>query len=336
MAICSRVRVPAIGLAILGFLLVFPLRAECQNAPTPVPPDPCQKDRVAVDRNIQAIDQAAATERTLSNELRHQELSLWRTQFLADDLEFWKSYLVNYLNDVKRGGSLTAEEQKDYDGVSKGLADMTALQVRVAARISVLQKSVDELTARLTTASQALQAASREIANADTALINCVDRAKAALAQTPTALSKTAPTLAPKNLPTTDILATWTLTTVGGCEYAGSTRPVKMHKPDGEMHFVRPGTIDPATGNPVLSTIVGHDIDSVIESWNVDGEHVTVNVHPTSYSDDPETTPPKDKFSGGWQSRLQFKGTFSPDGSISGSVYHDSPKADCTFKMTRN
>ena len=79
MTICSRVRVPAVGLAILGFLVVLPLRAECQNAPTPVPPDPCQKERDAEYRNIQAFDQAMATEQTLSPELRDQELSLAKT-----------------------------------------------------------------------------------------------------------------------------------------------------------------------------------------------------------------------------------------------------------------
>ena len=79
MAICLRVKMPAVGFAILGFLLVFPLRVECQNAPTPVPPDPCQKERDAEYRNIQAFDQAMATEQTLSPELRDQELSLAKT-----------------------------------------------------------------------------------------------------------------------------------------------------------------------------------------------------------------------------------------------------------------
>ena len=68
----------------------------------------------------------------------------------------------------------------------------------------------------------------------------------------------------------------------------------------------------------------------------MEGVQVTLIVHPTSYFDDPVLSPPKDKFIGGWVSRLQFKGVLSQDGrQITGQIFHDSNTPDCTFTMKR-
>jgi len=145
---------------------------------------------------------------------------------------------------------------------------------------------------------------------------------------------KPSPAPTPKNPTPASLLGNWTLSTAGGCEFQGGFKPGVTHKPDGAMHFVQTGTIDPATKQPAISTIVGGQIDSVVDSWTVSANQVTIIIHPTSYFDDPVTNPPKDKFVGGWASRLQLTGTFSADGSISGNIFHDSSKPECSFKMS--
>jgi acetyltransferase-like isoleucine patch superfamily enzyme len=128
---------------------------------------------------------------------------------------------------------------------------------------------------------------------------------------------------------TTSLVGTWSFTTTGGCEYQGGFKPNVTHKPDGSMVIV-----DSNSGK--ISTVTGAQIDSVVESWTVTGNNVSIIVHPTSYFDDPVTNPPKDKFTGGWESVLQLTGTLSLDGkTITGSVFHSSSTPDCSFRMSR-
>jgi hypothetical protein len=174
MAIRSKLSAPVISMACLVFLLLSPIRSECKNAaPTPTQQRPCQSESYAWDKADAKFAQVSDELHKMENDSYSVGESMTKTQSLANNLDFFKSYLVNYLNALKGSGALTKEQQDDYNSVAQGLANMTALQSRVAARIAVLKKSRDELNSRIAAANKARAAAVTEMDKAGDAWVAC-------------------------------------------------------------------------------------------------------------------------------------------------------------------
>lgn len=350
MKIIQKFRVGAIGLVCLASLLLFPLRGECQAGQAA---DPCESIRSEIsdmtnhiwETDLTALMGVGNFMVTGNVYVLHDDaVLLIQAQGLQENLEFSAGVMQNSINAMLPEINANSKNQEDLalvNALRDQLKSVNTLLERVKNKITELKARVSkDQTAYLQNVKN-IRDDRQKLAALEASLKDCVSRGRSAAPATnsnlpPAIVANSTHAPAPKSQPSTDILADWTLTTAGGCRYPGYTKPVVTHKLDGEMHLVRAGTIDPKTHNPVLSTIVGSEIDSVVESWTMNGEQVTLIVHPTSYFDDAVTNPPKDKFNGGWVSRLQFKGTFSPDGSIRGSIFHDSPTPDCTFTMTRN
>jgi hypothetical protein len=177
MGIQFKIRVPFACFAFLVCVLLSPVPSECKNAvPAPTPQGQCQSEAVARTKAWDTLWQFADDLHKMEREQYKLDESMYKTQSLANNLDFFKSYLVNYLNSVKGSGTLTKEQQDDYNSVAQGLSNMTALQSRVAARIAVLQKSLDELKPRIATAKKSLDVASGEFDKADEAHRACEER----------------------------------------------------------------------------------------------------------------------------------------------------------------
>src|SRR5450755_192864 len=159
MAIRGKVIATAVNIGCLVFLLLAPIRSECKApAPTPTPQHPCQSQLAAWDNAYKTFSTASHDLTKMEENWNQLDQSMLKTKSLTNNLDFFKSYLVNYLNSLKWLGDLTKEQQDDYNSVAQGLSNMTALQSRVAARVAVLQKSLDELNPRLAAARRAFNA----------------------------------------------------------------------------------------------------------------------------------------------------------------------------------
>ena len=281
-------------------------------------------------------------------ELTIQELSLQKTQDLADTLAIAKSYLVSNLNAAKAGeatrtkggDALTQAQQSAFNDVlSQGLADLTVLQTRVTARISSLQRSIDELTARHNAAENALSVYLIKEDHIYDAFDECLKRARAASAQ-PAATPAKVP--ASNNLPgfvtntpppalaPSILIGSWTFSTSGGCQYQGGFVPGVNHAPDGPMQLEDDGK------GGYSGKIAGAEIKSLVDNGALNGNDFVLTIHPKSYNDDPVLNPPKPEYTGGWDSTLDLRGKLSVNGDIvTGQVFLNKSTLNCTFTMTR-
>ena len=171
-----KVKYPFAWLAFLVCLLLSPVRSECQKASTPKPQRPCPSEWDAYQKAYDSWVQQSNDLLKMEQSWDSLNESMTKTQSLANNLDFFKSYLVNYLNSFKGAGTLTKDQQDEYNSVSQGLSNMTALQSRVAARIAVLKKSLDELNPRLAAARKAVDADDKELSRTAAAYDACLSR----------------------------------------------------------------------------------------------------------------------------------------------------------------
>ena len=355
MAIRNQFRIPVKGLAFLGFLLLFPLRGKCQTTEAEkVAACQAQFDASKPSKaSEQALDALMLSGATMGMELSDQKVSLQKTQDLADTLAIAKSYLVSNLNAAKageasqteKGGALTQAQQSAFNDVlSQGLADLTALQMKVAARISSLQRSIDELTARDKANTTAFEATLKQIEQRYAVLGECLGRALGASAQPPATPAKApasnnlpgfvtntppaAKTSTPAKAPLS-LAGAWSFDTDGGCQYQGGFVPGVNHEPDGPMQLEDMGK------GKYSGKVDGEQIKSTVDG-TLDGDDVLLTVRPHTYFDDPAQTPPKDPYTGGWSSTLNLKGKLSVLGNIvQGQVFLNNSTLNCTFTMMR-
>lgn len=338
MAIRRRATVPAAALALLGSLVLFPLRGKCQ-APAPTAEETQQfcdqthkfltgdGDKPGLLQQANELNEKSAS---LAQDLKAEEVFLQGMAVTVQHLQL--GIFPNHNNDGEKNIDPGPYLKNSYQMLIAILQTMKGTQDEIK-KVRDDQAKVASTVSLLNTLLSVACPVAKPMASASPPLNTTVSTLPEFVTNTtlgsPVMPPATAPPT-PKNPPATDTLAgMWTLTTSGGCEYQGGFKPGVTHKPDGSMDLE-------SSSSGKISKVTGAQIDSVVQSWTLTGANVTLIVHPTSFFDDPATNPPKDKFSGGWASALTLQGTMSQDGeTVSGSVFHNSTTPDCMFRMSR-